>query len=276
MSVLRYVIALSCLLAVSVHARAEWTGRGEAGVAFANGNAGAKTTTVNGRFDLALKLVSWEHAFGGAGVYASSRDENDVKSTTANRWEAHQQSDFRFSERGFWFESQRHEMDGVGSFEYQYAATTGLGYRLSDTERIKSSAQLGVGYKRLKPRMEAVESLPAEEDFIGTFTFGHQHSLTDNTSIIERLIVEAGATNVAAQNSLALQVKMLDVLALAVGYQVRYNSEPGMRSETAPFENMTDWQPPIWSTNFSDVFLHTASDAALRTVELDIHAAARL
>ena len=40
------------------------------------------------------------------------------------------------------------------------------------------------------------------------------------------LAVEAGADNTFAQNDLSLQVKMTDVLALAVGFSVRHNTDP--------------------------------------------------
>lgn len=221
---------------IPVCATAEWAGRGEAGVAFANSNASTTTSTLNGKFELANEFIRWKHAFGASGVYASNKDENDVKETTANHWEVHQQSDFKFSERGFWFESLRHESDEVGSFEYQASATTGLGYKFADTDRIKFSVQLGAGYKLLKPRVEAPEVAHRDHDVIGSGMIDYQHALTENTSLIEKLTVESGETNTSAQNDLALQVKMTDVLALAVGYQLRYNSNPGMRTATAAFE----------------------------------------
>ena len=40
------------------------------------------------------------------------------------------------------------------------------------------------------------------------------------------MVVESGAENTFVQNDISLQVKMTDVLALAVGYGVRHNSNP--------------------------------------------------
>lgn len=223
-------------LALPVSAWADWTGRGEAGVAFADSNSSTTTSTVNAKFELANQLEQWKHAFGASGVYASSKDENGLKATTANRWEGHQQSDFKFSERGFWFENLRHESDEIGSFEYQSTATTGLGYRLADLKYSKLSVQLGVGYKLFKKRVEAPDATQRDHDVIGSGMLDYQQSLTDNTSLTEKLIVESGDTNTSAQNDLVLQVKMSDVMALALGFQVRYNSDPGMRTATVAFE----------------------------------------
>ncbi len=229
-------ICFTSVLVISASAWADWTGKGEAGVAFANTNASTTTNTMNAKFELANHLEHWKHAFGASGVYASNKDENDLKETTANRWEAHQQSDFEFSKRGFWFESLHHEVDEVGSFEYQSSATTGLGYKFADTETTRLSVQLGAGYKLFKPRVQAPDVAQSDQDVIGSGVFDYQHKLTANTTLTDKLTVEAGASNTSAQNDLALQVKMTDVLALALGYQLRYNSEPGMRTATAAFE----------------------------------------
>jgi putative salt-induced outer membrane protein len=70
--------------------------------------------------------------------------------------------------------------------------------------------------------------LPGDNDsevvFRGTLDFDHEFTAT--TSLLDKLVVEAGADNTFVQNDIALQVKMTDVLALAVGYSVRHNTDP--------------------------------------------------
>jgi putative salt-induced outer membrane protein len=229
-------IWLTSALVISANAWADWTGRGEAGVAFANSNASTTTSTMNAKFELVNQLEQWKHAFGASGVYASNKDENDLEETTANRWEAHQQSDFEFSQRGFWFESLRHESDEIGSFEYVSSVTTGLGHKFADSETVKLSVQFGVGYKMFRPRVQTPDVAQSDDDVIGSGVVDYQQKLTGNTTLTDKLTVESGASNTSAQNDLALQVKMTDVLALSLGYQLRYNSDPGMRTATAAFE----------------------------------------
>ena len=60
--------------------------------------------------------------------------------------------------------------------------------------------------------------------FRATLDFDHQFTAT--TNFINRLIVESGADNTFVSNDLSLQVKMTDVLALAVGLSVRHNTQP--------------------------------------------------
>jgi putative salt-induced outer membrane protein len=79
-------------------------------------------------------------------------------------------------------------------------------------------------YGLLAPRLIAPGKSDSEAVFRGTLDYDHKFTAT--TSLLDKFVVEAGADNTFAQNDLALQVKMTDVLALAVGYSVRYNTDP--------------------------------------------------
>ena len=100
-------------------AHADWTGKGEAGLVIATGNT--ETETANAKLQFANEIGKWKHQFGGAALYASSDDEG----TTAQRWEAFEQSDYNFSPRNFWFGAARYEDDEFSGFEYQAIVSTG-------------------------------------------------------------------------------------------------------------------------------------------------------
>src|SRR5690349_185744 len=89
-----FIAALA--LGASGAAHADWTGKGEAGLVLASGNTDSKTGNV--KFDLADKIDQWKHAFGASAIYANADDE-----TTGQRWEVHEQSDYNFSAKSFWF-----------------------------------------------------------------------------------------------------------------------------------------------------------------------------
>src|SRR5262245_45826613 len=86
----------------SGEARADWTGKGEAGLVLASGNTDSKTGNV--KLDLADQIDQWKHAFGGSAIYAAADDV-----TTGQRWEVHEQSDYSFSAKNFWFGAGRYE-----------------------------------------------------------------------------------------------------------------------------------------------------------------------
>ncbi len=222
---MRSGIILASALAVALPAHADWTGKGEAGLVIASGNTDTKTA--NAKLQLANEVGKWKHSFGLAGLYAA-----DEVGSTAQRWEAFEESDYNFSERSFWFGAARYEDDKFSGFEYQATLSTGLGRRFIDSDATKFVGAAGVGYKFFETRdvldEDGVLLLPGDSHsevvFRGTLDF--EHAFNASTSVIDRLIVEAGADNTYVQNDLSLQVKMTDVLALAVGYSVRHNTDP--------------------------------------------------
>src|SRR3954451_18631809 len=124
----------------SGEARADWTGKGEAGLVLASGNTDSKTGNV--KLDLATTVEQWKHAFGGTAIYAATDGD-----TTGQRWEVHEQSDYNFSARSFWFGAGRYEDDRFSGFDYQATLSTGLGRHFIDNDRTKFTGTAGVGYK---------------------------------------------------------------------------------------------------------------------------------
>ena len=207
-------------------ALADWTGKGEAGLVVSSGNT--ETETANAKLALAREAGKWKNALGLAGLYASDEDGR-----TAQRWEALTQTDYNFSPRAFWFGAARYEDDEFSGFEYQATASTGLGRKFITSDTTKFIGTAGVGYKFFETRDVLDDTTgalitPGDTDsevvFRGTLDF--EHKFTDTTSLIDKFIVESGADNTYVQNDLSLQVKMTDVLALAVGYSVRHNTDP--------------------------------------------------
>jgi len=207
-------------------AHADWSGKGEAGLVIATGNTESKTA--NAKVLLASEVDKWKHQFGGAALYATS----DPDGTTANRWELFEQSDYNFSPRTFWFGAARYEDDEFSGFEYQAVLSTGIGRKFIDTDLTKFVGTAGVGYKKFETR-DAFEDTgvliePGVSDEEGIFRgmLDYDHKLTATSSLIDKFLVEAGSDNTFVQNDIALQVKMTNVLALAVGYSVRHNTDP--------------------------------------------------
>ena len=221
--VITMVITLATLL--TAPARADWTGKGEAGLVISSGNT--ETKTANAKLAMAREAGKWKNAFGLAGLYAA-----DDVDKTAQRWEALTQSDYNFSPRTFWFGAARYEDDEFSGFEYQATLSTGLGRKFIDVDRTKFTGTVGVGYKVMETRDAfddaGVLTTPGERqtDAILRGTLDFDHKLTGNTSVINKFVVEAGSDNTFLQNELSLQVRMMEALALAVGYAVRHNTDP--------------------------------------------------
>ena len=208
-------MGLMALAGTGAAAEANWSGKGEGGIVFSRGNA--DNDNANIRLELARELDRWKHGFGLSALRASN-----AGNISAERYGAGWQSDYKLTERSFWFGALRYEMDEFSGFDYQSSATTGYGRKLIDTESTKLTGQLGLGYRSIK------NSLTAETlgDAVIRGDLNFERVLTETTSLINRFSVESGSNNTLAINELALQVRMSDAFALSFGVGVRHNTDP--------------------------------------------------
>jgi putative salt-induced outer membrane protein len=216
------------ILVSAQNAVVNWATRAEAGFVAARGNT--VTETANAKFQISRETQDWKNLFAASGLYGRA---SDVES--AQRWDARYQLDGFIRSNIFWFVAGRYEDDRYSGFAYQGTATAGLGRKWFDTERTKLSTQLGVGYRSLRveelirDENEAVIArIPGErqQDIVTNGAVTFEHSFNDNTKVLNSLIVETGESNTLTRNDLALQVKMMETLALSLGFSVRTNSEP--------------------------------------------------
>jgi len=216
---------IACLALAPQVASAEWSGKAEGGLALANGNT--NNDTANLKTDMQWKLEPWQYQLGATGIYAS-----DDTGTTGERWEIRGQSKYHFEPKTFWFNSGRYEHDRFSGFRYQAILGTGVGRDFFDTETVKLSAQIGVGYKFFETRNtlaedgSLIEKGEKDDEIIYQFSTSYEQALTETTKLLDKFLVETGPENTFLQNDLALQVKINSVLALALGYSVRHNTKP--------------------------------------------------
>lgn len=231
-----YVVVpvLATTLLATAGARAEWTGSGELGYVSARGNT--DSDSANAKLDVASEIERWKHSLLFNELYGSN---NSV--TSNNRWELRWQTDYKITEPLYWFGGLRYERDHFGAYSYQESATTGIGYKLIDTDTTKFSIQGGVGVKKARPQtlVEDEDSdrvlyridgpVETRGDVVAGAKF--EHALTGNTKILDTFLAEATSANTFMQNDLALQVSMSDRLALSVAYGIRQNTSPPPDSE---------------------------------------------
>jgi putative salt-induced outer membrane protein len=208
------------LLLAAMPAAAQWTGKGEAGLAMADGNS--DTRTGNARLALTRTADAWEHGVTLAGLYV----RNDG-ATTARRWEAGAQTRFDFATHTFWYGGVRYEEDRFSGFQRQGLVNTGIGRRFIDNDTTKLLGQAGVGYRFFRE----VDQLGVPEgakgsDLAGVTSLEFSHALTDTTSLFDKFSGEFTSSNSFLQNEIGVAVKMSDRMALALAYAVRHNTDP--------------------------------------------------
>jgi putative salt-induced outer membrane protein YdiY len=81
---------------------------------------------------------------------------------------------------------------------------------------------------------EVLDRIPGavEDEVVATFSSNYEHDLTATTKLRNKLLAESGADNTSLANDIALEVSMTSSFALAVGFGIRYNSDPPPLSES--------------------------------------------
>jgi len=222
------LFAVVALLALAPTAHAQWSGKAELGFLTATGNT--ESTAANSKVDLMHDGAKWKSTLGFAALYSKG-----AEFSTAERYEAGYQIDNKITDRFSWFVALRGEEDRFSSFAYQATVSTGASYTFIDNPATKLSASLGAGYRRSQTQ-ELIESDAgevldrikggADNEPVATLSSAYEHRFTETTKLTNKFLAESGSDNTAVQNDIALSVSMTKSFALAVGFGVRYNSDP--------------------------------------------------
>jgi putative salt-induced outer membrane protein len=205
-----------------------WTGQGQGGLLISSGNTSA--TSLNAKLDLAETNGPWSNIVFVGGLYGKNSGI-----TSGERIEGRYELDHKISDRLFWFGSVNGVRDLFSGFNYQATLSTGVGYKFIDSADTKLSGLLGLGYQRLETQtltrdasgaVVARVNGRAQGSLVGTAGLNLEQKLTGSTTLTEKLFVTSGSLNTAVANDLGIQVSMSDVLALSLGYGIRYNTAP--------------------------------------------------
>ncbi len=204
-----------------------WSGGGELGFASSHGNS--TNESLNARLDLNYADGSaWKYSGSLAGLrssseYVTTEEDGSLtrdRRTTANRYTLNGNAAYRTDSRGTVNTSLRHERDDFGTFSRQSSLSLSYGNRVIDSDRTKLDLQVGPGYRRAYDTVEQRD----EASMIGRGLVDLKYSITENTELVNKLLVESGSYNTFAQNDLGLSVTMNSHLALKAGWQARHNS----------------------------------------------------
>jgi putative salt-induced outer membrane protein len=172
----------------------------------------------------------WKVLFGAEGLYGSTQGE-----TTAQAWDAHLQANYNITRHFYWYAGVRHDDDRFSGFAFQEAIKTGAGYQFVQTNATKLTAQIGAGYRRLRPEILVKDDIGAiisrtpldeQSDAVFDGALNFEHAFNENTKLLAGATVQSGKENTLTTATLSLQVKMIGRLALAAGYQLTDNSNP--------------------------------------------------
>jgi putative salt-induced outer membrane protein len=205
-----------------------WFGAGQGGLLVSSGNS--QVSSLNAKLDLARTDGPWKNSLYFGGLYGKNSGI-----VSGERIEGRYELDHKVTDRLFWFVGLNAVRDIFSGFAYQATASGGLGYKFIEDADTKLSGTLGVGYQRLEtqqlikdPSGAVVQRIngSGQSSAVGTAGLNLEQKLTASSKLTDKLLVTSGSLNTSAANDLAVTVSMSDVLALSLGYGIRYNTTP--------------------------------------------------
>lgn len=202
--------------------------KAQAGYVSSHGNTNAQTA--NAKLEVAYTVDAWKHDLQLAGLYGKSNDVVSAESLDA-QW----QTNYNFTNRLFAFGAVHYNDDRFSGFQYQETVSTGAGYSFIKLANATLDAQLGAGYRRLRPELldkdangNVIGRMPlgVETGVVATANIRGMYAFNASTKLTDVVAVESGSDNTLLQNDLGLQVSMSKALAITMGYEVRHNSSP--------------------------------------------------
>lgn len=266
-------LLLAALSAVSVHAQDSsapassdaassdaasnggWSGSGEFGFASATGNS--RSQNVNAKLGLSQENEQWKNTFFFDALRSKSQTKvvdaagNTINefNTTADRYDGGASIGYKLDPRSYIVGAARYDHDQFGANLWQGVVSLGYGYIAIKDDRNELSFEIGPGYKRYRPAdVDTVvgttllrQQQIVRGEVVARGLVNYKHKLSDNTSLEDTFLMEAGSRNTYLQNDAGLAVSMTTKLALKVGFQVRHNSNvlPSVRkSDTLTTTNL--------------------------------------
>lgn len=232
---LRQAVAITAV-AIAPFASAQdadnWEGETELGVLITSGNT--EETNIKGRLGLVHEVETWRNT----GEFRTNYSETDDE-TTAEKYLAALETDYKFSENQYWFLRGSYEDDRFSGYDFESSATTGYGNRVwTSGERSFLDLSVGGGYRYNKLEMVNAQGEDAEEETIARLAGQFDYALSENSLFRQKLSTEIGLdeNNAVTESETSLQAKVVGNLSMKAAFRVKHLSDPPAGSEDTDTE----------------------------------------
>jgi putative salt-induced outer membrane protein len=201
-------------MALSDEDKKPWKGEGEFGFTQTSGNT--DTQNLVGKLGINYLKQRWEHKFN----IASLRTE-DNNNLTAESYALEFQSDYKWSEKQYWFNKIKYEDDRFSGYDYQASISTGYGFNVFETKISSLSLEAGVGFRQ----SQLIGAADAEQEPIAVGKIDYSRKIGENTTFTQDFSVEAGSENIHSEANTGLKVSITDTIAMKLSYSLKNNTE---------------------------------------------------
>jgi putative salt-induced outer membrane protein YdiY len=231
-------VCLALTLPLSAHAQSagagdrNWEGEAELGALITSGNT--EETKINGRFGFKYEVEKWRNTGELRSAFSETEDV-----TTTEKYRTTLESDYKFTDRQYWFVRGFHEDDRFSGFEFQSSLITGYGNRVwevGETSFLDLSA--GAGYRFNKLEEPGADGSRDDDEAIVRIAGRYDQALSDNALFRQTLSVEMGLDEetTTTESETSVQANIIGSLSMKAAYLVQHLSDPPGNAERTDTE----------------------------------------
>ncbi|MBU2953638.1 DUF481 domain-containing protein [Marinobacter sp. F3R08] len=209
-----------------------WKGETELGVLITSGNT--EETNIKGRLGLIHEVESWRNTGDFRTNYSETEDE-----TTAEKYVAALQTDYKFDENQYWFLRGAYENDRFSGYDFESSVTTGYGNRVWKLgERSFLDLSAGAGYRYNKLETVNSDGEDAEKEAIARLAGQFDYALSENALFRQKLSTEIGLdeNNTSTESETSLQANLIGNLSMKAAFLVSHESDAPAGSDSTDTE----------------------------------------
>ncbi|MDX8406995.1 MAG: DUF481 domain-containing protein [Mariprofundaceae bacterium] len=217
----RFIFTLLCTCALSaplfaadapVAAAPAWKNNIELGAVQTSGNT--HTTTVNARLKSEYENDNWRTTITGSALNSTAN-----KATTAEKYDASLQQNWKFSVRDYLFARFSFESDRFAGFKRRSSETVGYGRQLIKSDSFAWKAEIGGGLRQSK-----LTDKTSTSEAIARAATNAAWQFSESSKLSEDLNTEGGARGWTSKSVTALQTALNSHLSSKISLSLTHNS----------------------------------------------------
>ncbi|HHH47671.1 MAG TPA: DUF481 domain-containing protein [Gammaproteobacteria bacterium] len=197
-------------------ASADWKGEAELGYVKTGGNT--DTASLNAKAKAEQELDKWRNALA---IEATNNSTDGL--TTAERYFASGQSNYKVSERGYFFGFLGYEADRFSGYDYRATANIGYGHRVVQNDAVTLDLEIAPGARQSQIKLTE----ETEDEFTVRGALKLLWNISKTAKFTEDLTTEAGDKDkggVVTRSVTALTAQVAGNLHTKISYTMRHSS----------------------------------------------------
>ncbi len=200
-------------VAVAEESTGPWSGEAELGIVATSGNT--ETQSISAKAKGQHESGMWLHKL----VFEALNTESNEQ-TTAERYNLSGQSNYKFSDRGYFFGILSYEDDRFSGYDYRMSEALGYGYRVIEQEGLTLNIEGGPGARQSK-----LDSGKSENEAMFRAAGNLAWDISETSHFTQELTSEIGEDITVSRSVTALKTQVSGSLAMKVSFTVKRTSK---------------------------------------------------